>query len=124
MNEKIAETAKKALEILDRDGWNRGMLTWPEGWPAPEGQSYQVGSHCLGGAWNLALDGKVGWVWSSHEHYPAYEVIAKLIHEQYPEFQPTYTWSEDPEYFIATWNNLESTTEADVRGILEKLAAR
>jgi hypothetical protein len=113
----VAETAKSALEILDEHGWCRGLLTngpyWVDG-------RYPEGSHCIGGAWNLAFHGTHEWSCD----LTAYRMLAQVIHDQHPgrgsyheEDQMSVT------HFIATWNNDENTAEADVRAILEKLAA-
>ncbi len=115
----VAETARKALDILDRDGWNKGYLTNPY----LDGPGlYREGSHCIGGAWNLALTGTSATWLLAPEGDAGYELLAQTIQEQHPDLKGQYAdWSSIG--IIADWNNHERTTESDVRRILEKLAA-
>jgi hypothetical protein len=126
----IADTARRALEILDRDGWCKRALTWCalpsalldsmprlSSFPDMLG-NYPEGSHCIGGAVNLALRGKDRWVLTPLGQ-SVYEAIASAICAQYPEHTPGFP----SVMFIVAWNNRPSTTEGDVRRILEKLAA-
>lgn len=107
-----AEIARKALEILDRDGWNKGALTWYVR------AGYPVGSHCIGGAVNLAATGMDEW---SPIAEPVYEALSKVIQAQYPEFAKPWHSCINP-VMIATWNNDKNITEQDIRRVLEKLA--
>lgn len=126
----IAETARKALEILDLDGWNKGNVARPY---VSVVHGYRANSHCIGGAWNMALSGRPRWL----RDMTVYEPLVQMIREQYPDFYLApvrYTAntaampaSVSPAAtnvsFISAWNDTMSTTEADVRAILEKLAA-
>jgi hypothetical protein len=115
----IAGTARAALEVLTRDGWNQGALTWVK----EIGPEYREGSHCIGGAVNMVTYGCDEWNTTAE---PVYQEIRKVIEAQYPEFtsaRPTRQSIHDI-LFIATWNNDENTTEADVRLVLEKVAAK
>ena len=80
---------------------------------------WRDGSHCIGGAWNIAQHGFEGWSWDD----ASYVRLAELIVAQHPEWARVYTCADDAIFLIASWNNDEHTTEADVRAILEKLAA-
>jgi len=121
-----SDTARKALEILDSDGWCKDHLTYPgfyalTRYPAP----WQAGSHCIGGAVNIAMHGNEDWQLPGTADF--YRRLADVIREQYPEFRaPRVTGlmpgTEDIS-FIAQWNNAPETAEADVRRILEKIAA-
>jgi hypothetical protein len=127
-----SDTARKALEILDSDGWCKDHLTFPgfyamtlTGDPFP----WRTGSHCIGGAVNIAMHGNEDWQLPGTADF--YRRLADVIREQYPEFRAPATLMIGPEaragtediLFIATWNNARETTEADVRRILEKIAA-
>jgi hypothetical protein len=109
----VAETAAKALAILDRDGWNKGATSLSPGSSEP----YRVGSHCLGGAWNLAATGRAGWSHDTSIYLPVTDVILA----QYPDL--TWLTRKDPPRMIICLNDMDQTTEDDVRAILEKLAA-
>lgn len=122
-----AEIAREALEILDADGWCKGALTmistpWNPDW------DYKAGSHCIGGAVNLAMWQQAGWHVAGDGFYAR---LANLIREQYPEYVSTHSlvlsFRDAPSLkdiaFIADWNNAPERTEADVRRILEKMAA-
>ncbi len=121
---ETAEIAREALRILDRDGWNKGYLTYTSvSWD--DGESVRAGSHCIGGAWNLALHGDSRWVLAPRGGMTIllsepYELLAEAIREQYPAYTP---YPYDAINLIAEWNNDPATTEDDVRAILEKLAA-
>ena len=87
------ETARQALQWLARDGWCKGstgltperkqmMLSHPDGWGHDAGQ-WRIGSHCAGGAVNLALSGgKSSW-WSHADE--AYAPFAEVIRRRWPE---------------------------------------
>jgi hypothetical protein len=109
-----AETAREALRVLDRDGWCKGSLSYNS---SPPGGVYPGGSHCLGGAWNIADHGTVLWDTSCPG---TYEPVADVIRAQYPQYSSDV--SEAP-CLIMWMNDADPTTEADVRAILEKLAA-
>lgn len=121
-DEQIAATAREALDILDRDGWNKGALTVI----TPDGMTYYgkypEGSHCIGGAWNLALTGRSDW---AMDHTAAYLPLAAKIADMFPAYGNTET--ETGSYlvmnFIARWNNDKDTTEEDVRAVLGKLCS-
>lgn len=119
---ELSDTARKALQILDRDGWNKGYLTAPS-WEYTE--ALRAGSHCIGGAWNLALYGDDEWLEENFESYESYIRIAEVIVAQHPEYSPKYGFTPDcfPIGLIADWNNDEATTEGDVRAVLGKIAA-
>ena len=109
--QETAEKAREALEILNKNGWCKGAttnLTDPR---------YPRNSHCLGGAWNLAL--YESDMWMSNDI--PYRVLASLILEQYPDRGVA---AGDPAaYNVTEFNDHPHTTEDDVRSILEKLAA-
>lgn len=133
-NASVPDIAREALEILDRDGWNKGSLTRlsDEGVP-PAWLAYKTGSHCIAGAWNLAQHGHEGWDLNGVNYFPLYD----MIKAQWPEYRsvnaeryaemllvvPGLRISSFIACFIADWNNAVETTETDVRTILEKLAA-
>ena len=81
---------------------------------------WRSGSHCIGGAWNLALHGDDD-VAGDENSYDKRQ-IADVIVSQHPEWGPQYCGPGDVG-FIAEWNNHKSTTEDDVRAVLEKIAA-
>jgi len=113
-----AEIARKALYILDRDGWCKHSLTWCAPCATVYGGNYPEGSHCIAGAWNLAAHGNDRW---ADDYQPLHEVITA----QYPDFRVEndgWLKLDTPQGHIAMWNNRDETTEQDVRAILEKLA--
>jgi hypothetical protein len=113
MNEKtVPEIAARALEVLGKDGWCKWMTT------NNAGGLYPVGSHCLGGALNLAYGG-CSEMWYCPP--PLYRMIADLIGEQYPEWRIAGYFP--PVSIITAFNDHAVITETDVRRILEKLAA-
>ena len=111
-----AETARKALEILDRDGWCKYTTIWTtlhaRNFP---GSNYRIGSHCLGGAWNEATR-----IESIGKLQESYAPLSAVIAEQYPGYKQDviYPWN-----IIPMMNDDGTTTEADVRAILEKVMA-
>ena len=113
-----AEIARKALEILDRDGWCKYQVTWTSFAAAMySGSDYRLGSHCLSGAW-----GEVVGTLSGRELKEAYAPLAAVVREQYP----AYAQVADPAYpltIIPAVNDAPDVTEADVRAILEKVIA-
>jgi len=124
----VAETARKALEVLDRDGWCKGspefspdqgeFEVWTPGFPHPVRHSgYRTGSHCLGGVWNIALHGRCSFTCSD----ASYEPLIRVILSQYPELDEQEFLA--PSGVITYLNDRPDITEADVRAILEKLAA-
>jgi hypothetical protein len=115
-----AEIAQGALDILDRDGWCKFSLTYRSLFNAVP-DFPRDGSHCIGGAVNLAMTGQDNWVLDSD----FYGVLAGVIREQYPDHRlPEYAPADVLDvWFIAEWNNNPGTTEADVRRVLEKIAA-
>ena len=125
---ETAEIARKALEILDRDGWNKGFFTLlynplPQVYKSATGKfPYRSGSHCIGGAWSIAM-GSSGWC--SYEDY--WELWEKII-VMFPDWTcgyPDIHSHDDPEQamnHIVCWNDT-CATEDDVRAVLEKLAA-
>lgn len=116
--DNVAATARKALEILDRDGWCKGEITW-SGMMTKKGGQFRIGSHCLGGAWNLAVTNETTWLQGEAAHY--YAPLIGVLREQYPEH---FTGDERLWDIIPRVNDTTSTTEADIRAILEKLAAK
>jgi hypothetical protein len=118
MNEKtVPEIARDALDLLDRDGWCKWAATMHE-----QGigcRQYRKGAHCLGGALSMAY-GATADMWTCPQ--AVYQRVADLIGEQYPEWQE---WKAGFPVVctITAFNDHEDTTEADVRRILEKLAA-
>ena len=135
-----ADTARKALEVLDSDGWCKGFLTFGETSvfvytatqiPLPG----KIGSHCIGGAVNIAMSESSRWLDVADEDYGFYAELADLIREQYPEFDGYRQYRHiiggreiilppPPVSYIAMWNNDKDRTEEEVRRILEKLAAK
>jgi hypothetical protein len=111
----IPEIAREALRVLDRDGWCKGSLQYRNRENMPR---YPQGSHCLGGAWNIAHHGDP-W-WANNDCGNVYEPVADVIKAQYPE-QLSAVVLEAPS-LIMWLNDAPTTTEADVRAILEKLA--
>lgn len=110
---KAAQLARKTLRILDLDGWCKRALTWESGY----GTDYPDGSHCIGGAWNIALTRGEDWV----RDYRPYVPLVEAIQAQYPEFRDI--GEDDVARIIAIWNNRPERTESEVRAILEKIAA-
>jgi hypothetical protein len=126
-----AETARKTLEILDRDGWCKGYVTappdlwWvPSSW-APGAYPASPGTHCVGGAWNLAHHGTHLWQLTSTGYNPFNGHYLTPLVEQLAEQYPDGPWWEHDDHIsvIAVWNNHPDITEADVRRVLEKIAA-
>ena len=116
----IAETARKALEILDKDGWNKGSTDKNSIYSPSD--PYKIGSHCAGGAWGKALG-----IEFHHENTGQLLPLIEMIREQYPQIEEMIREEGIFPYPIRTitmFNDMDSTTEADVRAILEKLAAR
>ncbi len=117
----IAETAQKALEILDKDGWNKGSTD--KNFMYSPSDPYNLGSHCVGGAWAKALE--IGFY---HENTGQLLPLIEMIREQYPQIEEMIREEGIslgyPIRTITMFNDMDSTTEADVRAILEKLAAR
>ena len=126
-----ARTAREALEVLDRDGWCKGSVTLyrnspykimiigygsPDNIIDPASFSYPDGSHCLGGAWNIALCGKPSFLKDCDE---AYEPLISVILAQYPEIAET---GLNRTSVILHFNDRAGTSEDDVRAILEKIA--
>ncbi len=105
-----AQTARKALEILDRDGWTQGTVA-----RVIATTRWRAGSHCIGGAWNLAVHGTARWA----KNTTIYAPLVQVLRDQYPGFSSESTWDVG---YIGAWNDRPDTTEADVRAILEKLA--
>lgn len=129
-NERVGRVARRALEILRDDGWNKGALTWLEGFPTFEGVSYQPGSHCIGGALNLAMceDDLSLRTDNWRPGDETYEAVREVIAAQYPDFQLDMHGFAVKMYetvnFIARWNNQPERTIEDVESVLEKLAVR
>ena len=125
-----ADIARDALAVLDSDGWCKNHLTFSEiaslyagsGLPLP----WQIGSHCIGGAVNIAMHEDACW----GDEHAFYAELAEVIRQQYPEYVPPVSCSGTREvpvtdvYYIATWNNAQDRTGEEVRRILEKLAAK
>jgi hypothetical protein len=126
----IPTIAREALAILDRDGWNKGAVTLSElgaGLGYTNGERfhtsythYPVGSHCIGGAWNLALHGADTWDTRLPE---LYQPLVDILQAEWPERTIDGYDRNHLSWVIAYWNNHPRTTEADVRRVLEKLAA-
>ena len=116
----VAETARRALEILDADGWNKGypVKRLSSGLADP----YRIGSRCGGGAWARACG-----VYLAHECRDYFLPLVTMIREQYPEIDDEIgknpALRDFPISVITSFNDRAATTEADVRAILEKLAA-
>jgi hypothetical protein len=115
-----AETAKKALEILDSDGWCQGSTKIVPNSIAlkvakANGKEYRIGSHCLAGAWNKALTGYCLFL----PEDGAYTPLAELIREQYPDVKTLLNALDS--VCVVAFNDMKDITEADVRTILEKL---
>lgn len=127
----VAETARKALAALDKDGWCKGstkldnnariMFMGTEFILGTMDGKYPDGSHCLGGAWNIALHGIHYFL----EDPELYEPLVQAILAQYPEVRDHWirVGKEPNSGLILHWNDRKETTEADVRAILEKLAS-
>ena len=116
MKEKMtpAETARKALEILDEFGWCKYSIAWNEMNAAMyPGSDYRIGSHCLSGAW-----GEVVGTVLMCEMQAAYGPLIAAIREQYPEYI-SRTPVEFPWMIIPMMN--DRATEEEVRAILEKV---
>lgn len=110
-----AETARKALEILDRDGWCKGTLSWR--------RPYRPSSHCLAGTWNMALYGDWAFPLEMADHGAEYEPLLAAIREQYPDMEEEAKEDWHSLGLITWFNDRGRTAEADVRAVLEKLAA-
>jgi hypothetical protein len=123
-----SQVARDSLDILSRDGWCKWTTTKWTTAMSPGAiiamthdrkasfLSFPEGSHCLGGAMNLVLTGCAEF-WC--DNALAYDAAASVIMEQYPQ-----RWDGLGSGSIITYfNDLNETTEADVRRILEKVAA-
>src|SRR5215469_7303713 len=120
-----AQIAREALTILDRDGWNKGALCAEQtdleqsrSWYQNQPQNLRVGSHCIGGAVNIALSGDRSWLESEYGD-EFYQHLASKIRELFPD-RYKHDSNEDI-WSIAMWNNHPATTEQDVRTVLEKI---
>jgi hypothetical protein len=129
-----SQVARDSLDILSRDGWCKWTTTKWTTAMSPGAiiamthdrkasfLSFPEGSHCLGGAWNVAHHGDPWWVNNVND---LYEPVADVIKAQYPEaagLQLSAVVLEAPS-LIMWLNDAPVITEADVRAILEKLAA-
>ena len=128
MDKTPAQIAADALTAMDRDGWCRGATTWTLGrdvYVESETGKYPVGSHCLGGLINIGMWNSPTWC---KEEMGLYRMVAGRSGEMYGwELPETMDyWEGDPYWddtrYIATWND-SSACEADVRAVLEKIAA-
>lgn len=120
-----AEIATRALSILEQDGWNRGYLVLRPlfNYENPE---HKTGSHCIGGAINLAANPLLnGWAWYSSPGMAwFYQHVVTTIRRLHPDYAwPEATAEKGPHYYIAKWNNDPITTYADVRAVLTAIAA-
>jgi hypothetical protein len=129
-----AEIAASAGGYLRRDGWNKGALTQNRDDPL---SPYTHGSHCLGGAVNLALsDGRSDlWDpnadWHRLQHLPDafpdagdrgfYEHLRRTMIAVYPDVAP---WSADARAAIAEFNNNPDVTRDMVMNILRQIVLR
>lgn len=124
-----AEIARKALKVLDEDGWCKGSVNLNKNSPftllITDGagtlldlskSQYPNGSHCLGGAWNIALHGKPHFL---KDQGDSYEPLVLTIFAQYPEIADL---GLDRLAAIMNFNDRSEITEDDVRAILEKIA--
>jgi hypothetical protein len=124
-----AEIASRAEGYLRRDGWNKGCLT--QVWDDPL-LPYRNGSHCLGGAVNLALsDGRSdSWdpnaEWQGWQDIPDprdrsfYERLRRTITALYPD---AALWQADVRAAIAEFNNNPDVTEDMVLNVLHQISA-
>lgn len=119
-----AQVAREAIAVLDRDGWGKGATTIS----VPSYSSVGMpGAHCLGGAINIAVKGSAIWIpYTTDPEYAAccrhYEVVAAKIRERYPDF-PHDPFQDTDVFLLTSWNDADGTTEHDVRGVLEEIAA-
>lgn len=118
------EIARKALMILDRDGWSPDFLTrshpvWGDT------QQWREGSHCIAGLWNMALPGeRSSWQFSSELHMASYAPLIAKARELFGDDAISSTGSYHPHsdiYALVDWNN-EHATEDDIRRLLTELA--
>lgn len=126
-----AQIARDALDILDRDGWAKGALTMVSGMERYEFLAGVAGSHCIGGAVNLAMSGDDDWLMDACAT-EFYDHMLKVIKMLFPgEDENEMPWKLFSQSFdrhasigiIAQWNNNPGTTQDDVRVVLEKIAA-
>lgn len=113
------EIAREALAILKRDGWNRGYLSLTE---YSRVKVFALGSHCIGGAANLALSGGTSFWW---QITPAardfYQHLADAIVAREPDSVNEIGHESSPMEFVVGWNN--SRQREDVFAVLESMAA-
>jgi hypothetical protein len=128
----VADTARRALEIMAAEGWNKGFTTKPEQFDlfcqvyrySDDYRNwwvrYSTGSHCIGGLWNIASHGTDGW--GDLRDMAYMQPLADAISAQYPVWD-SESGNDAIGALVVKWNNAPSITEDDVRSVLEKLAA-
>jgi hypothetical protein len=120
MSRPVPQVAAEALEILERDGWCKGTVSSPPIMVYLSPVLARPGSHCLGGAVNLAARGAPE-CWADED--PCLAAAARVIAEQYPEI-PASLGEGPPARLVTYFNDRADTTYPDVRRILEKLAVQ
>lgn len=124
MKKTVPQLAREALEVLDQDGWCKGSTSLSLHQVLLGNNTYLPGSHCLGGAWNKACYGSPAF--RGFAFAGIYEPLLEVILEQHPEVarinDANPGW--DSASLVTFFNDYSTTTETDVRSILEKLAAK
>ena len=120
----VAETARKALEILDRDGWCRWSLECSEAdlpYYRRQGMTPRAGSHDLCGLWSLAVLGRLQPDAGAED---VYGPLARRIRELDPDLDRLFTGGalDVPVFYVIATND-RWTTESEARAFLEGLAA-
>lgn len=119
---ETAEIARKALEILDRDGWAKG--TFGQFTVDADGNAILYGPHCIGGAWTIA-QGTGCWIIEENGSYrELWEMVAAMFPDwDYREYRKYISplAPDSPVNRIVAWND-HFAAEDDVRAVLEKLA--
>lgn len=108
MSQEVADTLRKALDVLRERGLAKGTL---------EDRRLRV---CSRGAINVALHGfPLGWLFASNPRGQAADgVLCDVVREHWPER------CSRPVEHIVDFNNHPDTTQDDVERAFEKAIAR
>lgn len=99
------DAARKALAILDQEGWCKFTATSP------------AGAHCLGGAWALAHGATLLSLGQAD-----YRPLSEALTARYPCVRgriPAHL--RTPLYLITSWNDHPATQRDHVRALLREL---
>lgn len=125
-----SEAAAGALDYIARDGWCKCavemtpmrrmmLLNYPER-ISSHVLEWKIGSHCAGGAMNLALSGGKSTWWSHPDS--AYSAVASVIRERFPSIAARVNpCSSSPDRaLVMIFNDDEHVSYDDVIWVLRK----